>query len=217
MVEVTKQQSTWVALGVGLHIITGHQGNRINALLVDGDDGLTKVADSNAVNQESSTTNYNSGFKFSGSSLREMEGVHPVLISVAKRALELSTQDFVFYDGVRTHKEQQANVAKGVSKTLASKHLPQSDGFGWAMDLVPWINGRLQWDWEGCYRIAMAVDLAATEQGVASRIRWGGAWDRSLADFGSDESWKAYKAETEAYVKRSGKSFLDGPHFELIR
>jgi len=131
--------------------------------------------------------------------------------------LELSTQDFVFYDGVRTHKEQQANVAKGVSKTLASKHLPQSDGLSHAMDLVPWINGRLQWDWEGCYRIAMAVDLAATEQGVASRIRWGGAWDRSLADFGSDESWTAYKAETEAYVKRSGKSFLDGPHFELIK
>lgn len=151
-----------------------------------------------------------SGFVFGKSSLKELEGVKTELVLLARRALELTTQDFCVYDGLRTAKEQAAHVKAGTSKTMQSKHLQ-----GLAIDLVPWINGKPTWDWDGCYKIACAVDAAATEQGIAHKIRWGGAWDRTLADFGGDVS--LYKKEVEAYAARHpGKDFIDGPHFEWV-
>lgn len=152
-----------------------------------------------------------SNFKFSAASLAELKGVKQELVDCVKLALKLSTQDFTVFDGIRTLKEQQQHVANGTSKTMQSKHLQ-----GLAVDLVPWIGGKLVWDWEGCYKIAMAMDEAATQLGIADKIRWGGAWDRTLADFGSLDSWKAYESEVRAYHARTGKSFVDGPHFEWV-
>src|SRR3546814_4384546 len=63
------------------------------------------------------------------------------------------------------------------------------------------------------YPIAFAMDQAATELGLASKIRWGGAWDRVLSDFGG--SIDSYREECEAYAKRHpGKDFLDGRSVE---
>lgn len=150
-----------------------------------------------------------SGFKFGLSSQKEMQGVDRRLVQVAHRALELTTQDFVFFDGLRTLKEQQALVAQGMSKTMQSKHLE-----GLAMDLVPYHNGGARWDWNLIYPVVHAVDQAATEQGVAHLITWGGAWDRKLSDFGG--SPERIEAEVRAYASRhAGKDFLDGPHFEI--
>lgn len=155
------------------------------------------------------------GYVLSKSSLKELEGVKAELVAVVKRAIEITTQDFTVYDGLRTLKEQQQHVKNGTSQTMKSKHLD-----GLAVDLVPWIGGKLVWDWDGCYKIAMAMDRAATERRIANHIRWGGAWDRVLSDFGSDDKWEAYKREVEDYVKRQksqGRSaFLDGPHFEWV-
>src|SRR3546814_17290907 len=83
---------------------------------------------------------------------------------------------------------------------------------GRAVDLVPWV-GKPVWEWDRIYPIAFAMDQAATELGLASKIRWGGAWDRVLSDFGG--SIDSYREECEAYAKRHpGKACLDGPHFE---
>jgi peptidoglycan LD-endopeptidase CwlK len=154
-----------------------------------------------------------SGFRFGSASVKEMQGVLPQLLEVAARALNLSQQDFIFYDGARTYKEQVALKAAGRSQTLNSKHIIQSDGYGHAMDLVPYIDGGPKWDWEGCYKIACAVDQAASQLGYANNIVWGGAWDRRLSDFGGDPH--LYKAEVELYKSRHpGKDFIDGPHFE---
>lgn len=153
---------------------------------------------------------YDSGFKFGAGSMKELKGVNSTLVSVATLALRYSTQDFVVYDGIRTIKEQTAHVKAGTSKTMQSKHLD-----GLAVDLVPYINGKPTWDWDGCCRIAMAMDKAASELGVAHKIRWGGAWDRTLADFGDNAD--SYRKEVEAYKARHpGPDFLDGPHFEWI-
>src|SRR3546814_9111613 len=90
---------------------------------------------------------------------------------------------------------------------MKSKHLD-----GLAVDLVPWV-GKPVWEWDRIYPIAFAMDQAATALGLASKIRWGGAWDRVLSDFGG--SIDSYRDECEAYAKRHpGKDFLDGPHFE---
>lgn len=150
-----------------------------------------------------------SGFKLGAASLKELEGVDSLLVSVVKLAITLTEQDFTVYDGIRTVKEQMNHVQNGTSKTMQSKHLD-----GLAVDLVPWINGKPVWDWDGCYKIAMAMDMAATQLGCAALIRWGGAWDRKLSDFGGNVD--SYKDEVAAYQRRhAGPDFLDGPHFEI--
>jgi peptidoglycan L-alanyl-D-glutamate endopeptidase CwlK len=156
------------------------------------------------------TVQRDSGFKLGASSQRELVGVNEDLVEVTVLALRYSLQDFTVYDGLRTVKEQQTHVKNGTSRTMQSKHL-----LGLAVDLVPWINGAPVWDWDGCYKIACAMDLAATELGVAHRITWGGAWDRKLSDFGGDPF--AYAKEVQAYKERhAGKDFIDGPHFEIL-
>lgn len=166
--------------------------------------------------QKAATLVESSGFVLGAKSMRELEGVHPQLVKVVKRAIALTTQDFMVYDGLRTPAEQARLKAAGASKTLDSYHIKQDDGFGHAVDLVPFIGGVPKWDWDGCYKVALAMDQAATEQGVADMITWGGAWDRNLADFGGNAN--AYRQEVEAYASRHpGKDFLDGPHFQWRR
>lgn len=143
-------------------------------------------------------------------------GVHPVLISVVRAAIAISDQDFTVFEGLRTLATQEEYMRRGVTKTLASRHLKQPDGFGHAVDLVPWINGGARWEWEPIYRIAVAVDKAATAQGVAHRIRWGGIWDRTMAQYGTD-AHQSMKDAVAAYVKRHpGPDFIDGPHYEMV-
>lgn len=156
-----------------------------------------------------------SGFKFGAKSKAELAGVHPVLIAVFELALSVSTQDWMLYDGLRTEAEQRSYVNRGVSKTMASKHRRQDDGFSHAGDAVPVVKTLPKWDWNLIFPVVAAVDWAATQLGVADKIRWGGAWDRTLADFGGNP--KAYAREIELYASRHpGKDFLDGPHFEIV-
>lgn len=158
-----------------------------------------------------------SGFVFGNASRGAMKDVHAVLIQVAELALKLSTQDFRFYEGARSPAQQRINVQKGVSKTMDSKHMIQADGKAHAMDLVPIIGGVPKWDWEGCYKIAQAVDKAATQLGVAKNIRWGGVWDRTMDKFGDETTPAAYMRAVQDYAARHpGKDFLDGPHFEWV-
>ena len=146
-------------------------------------------------------------FKLGNKSLSELEGVHPDLVVVVKRAIELTVQDFAVHDGIRTLEEQKRLVANGASQTLDSRHIT-----GHAVDLVPVINGKLRWEWEPIYMIADAVRIAARQFGVP--IRWGGAWD--VAFTGSDESQEDLVLDYSARRRQAGKkAFIDGPHFEL--
>jgi peptidoglycan L-alanyl-D-glutamate endopeptidase CwlK len=151
-----------------------------------------------------------SGFKLGAKSQDELIGVKKELVRCVELAITMTTQDFTVYDGIRSIEEQKKHVANGTSKTLKSKHLD-----GLAVDLVPWVGGKPVWDWSRIYPIAKAMDDAATKLGYADKIRWGGAWDRVLSDFGGDVD--AYKRECELYAQRHlGKDFLDGPHFEWV-
>lgn len=148
-----------------------------------------------------------SNFKLGNRSLSELEGVHPDLVSVVKRAIELTLQDFSVHDGIRTLAEQQELVNRGASTTMKSRHIT-----GHAVDLVPYINGKLRWEWEPIHKIADAVRTAAQDLNVP--IRWGGAWDRRLTDL--DDSPEDIVADYAARRRRAGKRvFLDGPHYEL--
>lgn len=105
-------------------------------------------------------------YKLSQRSLDRLKGVHPDLVKVVKRAIELTEHDFSVIEGVRSVETQREYVAKGVSKTMNSRHLT-----GHAVDLYP--VGRPT-PWERCVVVAKAMQKAADELDVP--IVWGGSW-----------------------------------------
>jgi peptidoglycan L-alanyl-D-glutamate endopeptidase CwlK len=129
------------------------------------------------------------GFKFGARSLRELQGVHPDLVAVVNRALELSKVDFAVTDGVRTLAEQQAFFAAGATKTMKSRHLG-----GFAVDVVACIGPKkISYSEILMKQIKDAMFQAAKELKVP--IRWGGDWNCN-GDSGDE-------------------TFVDMPHFEL--
>lgn len=127
-------------------------------------------------------------YKLGNKSLQKLEGVHPDLVAVVKRAIEITEQDFLVIEGLRSYERQRELVNKGKSTTMNSRHLT-----GHAVDLGPYPwgadldedgihNGA---DWDNYYPIADAMKDAAQELGID--LEWGGDW----------------------------KSFKDGPHWQL--
>src|SRR5205823_5623646 len=111
-------------------------------------------------------------------------------------------------EGLRTIETQRAYMKRGVTRTMNSRHLT-----GDAVDLVPWVEGTPRWEWPVIYPIAVAMQTAAKAEGVA--LRWGGVWDRKLAELPTDAA--GIKRAVEEYcVRHPGPDFLDGPHYELI-
>ena len=146
-------------------------------------------------------------FKLGKNSLKELQGVHPHLVALVERAISLSVQDFAVHDGIRTLEEQKRLVAAGASQTLDSRHIG-----GHAVDLVPYINGKLRWEWDPIYMIADAMRQAAREFGTP--LRWGGAWDVDFTH--SQDSPEDLVAQYVSRRKQHGlRAFIDGPHFEL--
>ena len=150
-------------------------------------------------------------FNLSQKSLGRLNGVDERLQRVVKRAIELSKQDFMVLEGVRTRQQCMTNygkgrtiaqcVAKGVpaqyanpkaakvtwlNNPFASKHVS-----GKAVDLVPYPV-----DWNDLKKfdaIAQAMLQAAKELNVS--IRWGADWD------------------ADGKSRERGES--DSPHFEI--
>ena len=152
-------------------------------------------------------------YKLSKRSLARLEGVDDRMVRVVKRAIELTNVDFGVTEGVRTLETQKKYVAAGKSQTMNSKHLPQSDGYGHAVDLVAYIGSQVSWEMNLYDNIADAMKLAAIEEGVP--IRWGAAWQ--IADI---RDWDGSMQDaTNAYIdlrRSQGKRpFIDGPHFEI--
>lgn len=121
-------------------------------------------------------------FSFSKNSLARFEGVDPRLVAVAHKALSYGVLDFAAAQGVRTDEEQEELYAQGRTKpgkivtwTLDSKHKKQADGYGHALDLVPVINGKIDWnDIQAFHMLATLMFRAAMELG--HEIEWGGHW-----------------------------------------
>src|SRR5947209_505202 len=84
--------------------------------------------------------------QLSTKSLAKLEGVHPNMVKVVKRAAALSSQDFTVIEGVRTPSRQKELYAQGRTKpgpvvtwVLTSNHfVNKKTGFGHAVDLCPW-------------------------------------------------------------------------------
>ena len=148
-------------------------------------------------------------FKLSKRSESRLEGVDPSLVSVVKRAIELTRVDFGVIEGLRTLETQKKYVAAGKSQTLKSKHLE-----GRAVDLMAYIGGRGSWELNVYDEIADAMKEAAIKVDVA--VRWGAAW--TVTDI---REWKGTMEEAmNSYIDtRRGQGrrpFIDAPHFELM-
>lgn len=118
-------------------------------------------------------------------SLTKLEGAHPDLVKVIKRAAALSSIDFTVLEVLRTPARQKELVAKGASKTMKSRHLPGADGKSRAVDIAPLDGGQVSWAWPVYHKLAPIIKQAAKDVGVP--IEWGGDW----------------------------RTFKDGPHWQL--
>ena len=113
-------------------------------------------------------------------SIQRLSGVHLDLVQVVRRAIQVTSIDFTVLEGLRTVARQRELVRKGASRTMNSRHLT-----GHAVDIAPWVNGQVSWDWKWYHPMADAMKKAARELDVP--LEWGGDW----------------------------KTFKDGPHFQL--
>ena len=113
-------------------------------------------------------------FNLSSRSKGKLEGVHPDMVAVVERAIELTKVDFGVTYGVRTVEEQEKLVASGRSQTMKSKHLIQDSGFSHAVDVVAYDGSDVVWELNVYDDICDAFKQAAKEKGVA--IKWGAAW-----------------------------------------
>ena len=121
-------------------------------------------------------------YRFSQRSMQNLSGVHPDLVAVAKRAIEITEQDFSVIEGIRNIERQRQLVAQGKSQTMNSRHLT-----GHAIDVAPY---PLTWDWEYFYPIADAMKQAAEELGVD--LEWGGDWVSFKDGPHWELSWESY-------------------------
>lgn len=153
-------------------------------------------------------------------SLARLDGVHPDLVRVVKRAalIAAAEDDFTVLEGVRSREQMAINYGKGrtaaqceakgvpgkyaqpkvakvtwLNDPYKSNHRVMFDGFGHAVDLAPWPI-----DWNNLARfdrLGLLMLRAASIEGVA--IRWGADWDG------------------DGKLREKGES--DSPHFELAR
>ena len=154
------------------------------------------------------------GFKLGNRSLNKLEGVHPDLVAVVKRAIELTDVDFGVTYGVRTLAEQEQLVAQGRSQTMKSKHLIQGDGYSHAVDLVAYFGSDISWELNVYDNIADAMAEAANEVGIP--LKWGAAW--SVGDITSYVGTMEDAMNEYIDLRRSEgrRPFIDAPHFEMM-
>jgi peptidoglycan L-alanyl-D-glutamate endopeptidase CwlK len=140
------------------------------------------------------------GYRLSNRSRSNLEGVHPDLVAVVERAIEITKQDFLVVEGVRTPARQKVLFAQGRTKpgrkvtwTMNSNHfVNKTTKFGHAVDIAPFPV-----DWNDTRKFdAMATAMFRASRELGVLIRWGANWDQ-------DEN-----------VRERGEH--DSPHFELV-
>jgi len=99
-------------------------------------------------------------------SLKRLEGVHPDLVRVVKRAIIMTDLDFTVLEGMRTKARQRKLVESGASKTMNSRHLT-----GHAVDIGAYVDHRIRWDWPLYHKLGKTMKKAARIEKV--KMDWG--------------------------------------------
>jgi len=119
-------------------------------------------------------------YRLSQRSMQNLSGVHPDLVAVVKRAIEITEQDFFVGEGIRSIERQKRLVDSGASQTMNSRHIT-----GHAVDLHPYpykgdhdVDGVPNSDdWDAYEPIVLAMRQAAEELGVELTHGWDWGWD----------------------------------------
>lgn len=130
-------------------------------------------------------------------SLQSLQGIHPDLVRVMQEAIKETPIDFTITDGVRTTAQQKALYAKGRTAPggivtnadgvkKKSNHQVKADGYGWAVDLYPYVDGAISFTDTHSLDV-IAAHILATAKCLGIKVEWGGTW----------------------------KTLVDRPHFEL--
>ena len=115
--------------------------------------------------------------KLNPTSIARLRGVDANLISLAKKAREISPIPFEITEGLRTKERQRYLVKTGKSRTLNSYHLR-----GKAMDFVAMPGGKVSWDLKDYKTIVeKAFKPAAKALGLTDKITYGVYW-KSIVD-----------------------------------
>lgn len=136
--------------------------------------------------------------KYGARSLKTLYGIHPNLIYVLMEAINDSPYDYTITNGVRSTKEQQALYALGRTTenhdgktakrplgftvtdkngvTNKSNHQPKADGFGYAVDLYPYVNGTVDLHNKSGRQKAIAEHILKTATDLGIKVIWGGTW-----------------------------------------
>lgn len=122
-------------------------------------------------------------------SQENLKGVHPNLVKLMEESIKNSPIDFTITEGIRTVEEQKELYAQGRTKKgpivttkdgvkNKSNHQTKADGFGYAVDLYPNINGKVQVvdkdTVPNLKKIAAHIKIVAKELNI--NITWGGDW-----------------------------------------
>lgn len=124
-------------------------------------------------------------YKLGLKSKLRLRGVHPDLVRVVSRAIELTPVDFTVLEGLRSTIRQVKLLKSGASKTMKSRHLT-----GHAVDLGALVDGSVRWDWPLYYKLAEAMKTAALE--LLIPVEWGGDWDTFKDGPHFQLPWKEY-------------------------
>ena len=94
-------------------------------------------------------------YKLGPRSQSRLKGVHPDLVKVVERAIEITTVDFTVLEGLRDPARQKTLMESGASQTLNSRHIT-----GHAVDLGAWVDNQVDWSWPLYHKIAAAMKEA---------------------------------------------------------
>ena len=135
-------------------------------------------------------------------SRERLQGLHPDLVAIVEKAIKITKKDFTVLEGLRSVERQRRLVNEGKSQTMNSRHLT-----GHAVDVAPWVNGTVSWDWEDYYPVADSF-LKASRL-LNTPLRWGGNW--RVHDL------RKWHGTSKLLHSKYPGNFHDGPHFELPR
>lgn len=116
---------------------------------------------------------------------RNLKGVHPDLVRVVVRALDVAPGTFVITEGLRTLARQRQLLAAGASTTLKSRHIT-----GHAVDVAALVSSKVRWDWPLYARIAVIMKDAANDLEIP--LEWGGDWKKFKDGPHFQLPWKVY-------------------------
>jgi peptidoglycan LD-endopeptidase CwlK len=125
------------------------------------------------------------GYSLGLRSKMRLRGVHPDLVKVVERAIQITEVDFTVMEGLRTVARQRELLKQGATRTMNSRHIT-----GHAVDLGALVGGAVRWDWPLYHKIAAAMKQAAGELGI--KIEAGADWKKFPDGPHFQLGWKDY-------------------------